>query len=249
VEALLEGIERVRRGELTHTFSVNADEEFRVLADSFNQAHMDLKSAQDNVLQMEKMAAVGRLGAGIAHEVSNPLCSISSVVQMMNRRCESEEQAEHIDLIMQQIERISRIVQDLLTFSRDSRNNRHDRVDIAGLLERATALMKYDQRAQRCRIVCAPDRGLDEVQGNADQLLLVFTNIMINALDAMGTGPDGSGVLTISARQEEERIVVRFEDNGSGMNESQIAKTRSSRSLRPRNRGSVRDWGCGYATR
>lgn len=222
IAALLDGIEHVRKGNLDHRFSLEGDEEFRALGNALNDAYRNLKTAQEGVLQAEKMAAVGKLAAGVAHEVANPLASISSVVQMMRRKGQSPEQAERIDLIMQHIARVSRVVRELLTFSRPADNGRHGRVDISALLDRAVSLLRYDERAGQTEIACRYEPGLSMARGDADRLLLVFTNIMINTFDALSMHGNGHPRLTISARQNGDRIIIRFKDNGPGMDKEQI---------------------------
>jgi signal transduction histidine kinase len=222
IAALLNGIEHVREGNLDHRISLEGDEEFQALGNALNDAYRNLKTAQEGVLQAEKMAAVGKLAAGVAHEVSNPLASISSVVQMMRRKGQSPEQAERIDLIMQHIARVSRVVRELLTFSRPPDSGRQGRVDISALLDRAVSLLRYDKRAGQTEITCRYEPGLDMALGDADRLLLVFTNIMINTFDALSTHRNGHPRLTISARQNGDRIIIRFKDNGPGMSKEQI---------------------------
>ena len=223
VEALLQGIERMRRGDRAYRFPADADEEFRTLGAAINDAYESLRNAQEGVFQAEKMAAVGKLAAGVAHEVGNPLASISSIAQMMRRQCESDEQAERLDLIMEQIERISRIVRELLTFSRPTPDQVRGRVQIPELLDRATTLMGYDKRARSIQVTRSIDRELRPVQGDIDKLLLAFTNLIINAFDALNAQPPSSPTLRISARQEGDYVAVRFEDNGPGMTPNQLA--------------------------
>ena len=223
VAALLAGIGRLRQGDLTYRFDIEGDEEFRALGEALNIAHENLRRAHESVFQAEKMAAVGKLAAGVAHEVGNPLASISSIAQMMRRNCESPTQAERIDLIMEQIARISRIVRELLTFSRPAPEKWKGRVQIADSLQRATTLLGFDKRAKNVQIRCTTDPDLRDVRGDADKLLLVFTNIILNAFDALTGHRNGAAMLNISARQDGDDVVLRFEDNGPGLNEAQLA--------------------------
>jgi signal transduction histidine kinase len=223
VEALLDGVERLRRGDHQHRFSLTGDEEFRRLAEAFNHAYENVKKAEHGIYQAEKMAAVGRLAAGVAHEVGNPLASLSSIAQMMRRKGQSPEQAARIDLMMQQIERISTIVRNLLSFSRHGVSERRNDVDIARLLERAAVLMSYDKRAKNVRIVKDFQHGLSGIPADLDRLLLVFTNIILNAFDALGSYHNGPPELRICLRQEDGEIRVKFTDNGVGMSEEQLA--------------------------
>jgi C4-dicarboxylate-specific signal transduction histidine kinase len=182
---LLSGIERSRKESVMHDFKMEADVEFQQLGHAFNQAYRELKSAQDGILQAEKMAAVGKLAAGVAHEVGNPLASISSVVQLMRRRCQSEDQLQQIDLIMDHIRRISGFVRELLNFTRPPKDDKRDMVDIVAMLDQAVSLLGYDERSKEVRVISEYDEDLMKVSANADRLTMVFTNIIVNAFDAM----------------------------------------------------------------
>jgi signal transduction histidine kinase len=222
IDALLRGITLIRDGRTAHRFALHADREFRALGDALNQAYDSMAKAQENLLQAEKMAAVGRLAAGIAHEVGNPLASVSSVAQLMRRNVSNDEDAEQIDLILQHVARASRVVRGLLTFSRPASDERRLCVDVGKLLDEAGALLKYDKRAGHARVERRYGPGLAIERGDPDRLILVFTNIMINAFDAMSTHGSGDGQLTITAAREGDWIVVRFEDDGPGMTQEQI---------------------------
>jgi signal transduction histidine kinase len=222
VSTLLEGITLIRDGQTAHRFSIDADEEFRALGHALNQAYDSMARAQENVLQAEKMAAVGKLAAGIAHDIGNPLSSISAVAQMMQRGNTDPKQAEHIDLIMQHVARASRVVRGLLTFSRPAQDDQQVPVDVSDLLDKAGDILKYDKRARTARVEPQYSPGLVMERGDPDRLVLVFTNIMINALDAMSAQDTGNGRLTITAAQQNDWIVTRFEDTGSGMTPEQI---------------------------
>jgi signal transduction histidine kinase len=224
VKALLQGIERVQRGDLGHRFAMDADEEFRTLADAFEHAYTNLKNAQHGMIQSEKMVSLGKLAAGVAHEIGNPLASISSIAQLMQRQSNSEEQAQQLGLIMEQIGRISRIVRDLLSFSRPEGKVEAGLVDIPAILGQAVTLMGYDHRAQRIQISQQCDIHLPPVRGDVDKLLLVFTNILMNSFDAIAAGGDDArGTIRVRVRQAGDGLMVRFEDNGPGMSEAQIA--------------------------
>lgn len=223
VETLVEGIKRVGAGDLSFRFPPYADEEFRLLGEAFNRAHEDLENVRDKILQTERLAAVGKLTAGVAHEVLNPLASISSVAQLMRRRSASDEQTKEIDLIMEEIARVSTVLRELLTFSRPEVSEQKTPVDLAAVLDHAVTLVAYDPRARGVDIRPRYDSNLSPVCADRDKLLLVFTNIMLNALDAMTGAQSRSGFLAISAQCHQDTMVVEFEDNGVGMTKEQIA--------------------------
>ncbi len=224
VEAMLQGIQQVQRGDLGHRFAVDADEEFRTLANAFEEAYTNLKDAQHGMIQSEKMVSLGKLAAGVAHEVGNPLASISSIAQLMQRQSISEEQAQQLGLIMEQIGRISRIVRDLLSFSRPERKVEVGIVDIPAILGQAVTLLGYDRRTMKIQISQQCDIHLRPVRGDADKLLLVFTNILMNSVDAICAESDlAGGSIRIRAAQSADDLLLRFEDDGPGMSEAQIA--------------------------
>ncbi|MFH1574523.1 MAG: HAMP domain-containing sensor histidine kinase [Acidobacteriota bacterium] len=222
VDALLAGVERLQRGDGDHRIVLKADEEFRRLADAFNEAYEHIKTAQRGVYQAEKMAAVGRLAAGVAHEVGNPLSSISSIAQIMKRQGQTPEQTERIELIMEQVDRISVIVRNLLSFSRHGPAERRSDVDVAYLLDRAISLMRYDKRGRDVQILRDYKDGLPSISADADRLLLVFTNIILNAFDALCTYHDGPPTLEITLRPAGDEVLIQFADNGVGMKPEEL---------------------------
>lgn len=223
IAALLAGIERASEGAPKPLFVIDGDEEFKTLGRAFDEAYRNLEAAQAGILQAEKMAAVGRLAAGLAHEVRNPLASISCVAQVMKQQPDRDGQAERLELIIEEVNRINRIVQEMLTFSRPSPIDHTACVDIASLLEHAIKLLRYDGRAEQVKMTCDV-ANLPDTQGHSDHLLLVFTNIMINALDALSGKNGQERTLQVTARHEKDFVVIRFADNGQGMTEEQLAK-------------------------
>jgi len=224
LEALLDGIERIRRGDTTDPLPFQGDEEFRRLASAFNDAYADLKAAHNSILHAEKLATAGRMSAGIAHEVLNPLASISSVVQVMRSRTDSAEQKEQIGLILKETARISNVLRDLQTFARPPKAQSPTSVRIDELLDYAIGLVAYDQRAQRVAIKKEIEPNIGPVLGDSDRLLLAFMNLMVNALDGLNAKDNCASVLTISARDHEEHVEISIRDNGVGMSERQITR-------------------------
>lgn len=224
MEALLDGVQRVREGDRSYRFPVQADKEFRELGAALNNAYEDLTIAQESIFQAEKLAAVGRLSAGIAHEVLNPLASISSVAQMLLRSGTSEDNEKQVKLIMGEITRITKILRELLSFSRPASEEEHDLLELEPLLEHAITLIGYDQRVGRIQIVNEFAANIPAVQGDSERLMLVFTNLMINALDAMNGRNDRAATLTISTRSRPGVVAVAFKDTGHGMTDGQMAR-------------------------
>lgn len=166
---------------------------------------------QAQVLHQEKMASLGRLAAGIAHEIGNPLSSISAVLQKMLRRSGPEIKAD-LDAMQDQVERINRIMRSMGTMTGPSPAARQV-LDLNSVVAKAVSVMELDTRWKRHDV--SVDLALKPllVHGNADQLLQVFLNIMLNALDAMGS----HGRLEICTACQNSAVEVSMADSGPGI--------------------------------
>jgi PAS domain S-box-containing protein len=176
---------------------------------------------EEQTAQSEKLAAIGQLAAGVAHEIGNPLTSISSVAQNLRRKTTDDYVQSKLDLITGHIDRIASIVRQLVNFSR------HQplvwrRVSVREILESVLGIVRYDQRVRNVKIDLEMDEGPLSVVGVADQLSQVFLNISLNALDAMQDLPtDVQPSLRVQVRrgrtEEGSWVQVSFEDNGRGI--------------------------------
>ena len=189
------------------------------LGESFNSLMFLLEQESRKVgrmraqmLEKEKMVAVGQIAAGVAHEIGNPLSSISSIVQMLKRKGAAGSTSSDLDLIETHIQRISNTVRQLVSLARRG-DDRWGLVDVGKTLEEAVRLIAFDRRARNVTIEFEPSSTLPRTYGLGDQLQQVFINLALNALDAM---PDG-GKLSIRVKKQPGRIVVRFEDTGCGI--------------------------------
>ena len=196
-----------------------SNDEIGLLADSFNEMSRKMASDIENLQQMneqlmraDKLAAMGTLAAGVAHEVNNPLASISSLIQMMRSENGSAEVGEKLELIQSQIQRITRVTKDLTDFAR-ARPAAKTLVDVNRVLAASLRLAEFDATFQKLTIVqdLAPD--LPGILADADQLQQVFLNIFLNARDAM----PGGGDLTVSSTHPPGEVLVKIGDTGAGI--------------------------------
>jgi signal transduction histidine kinase len=179
----------------------------------------ELQEAQAHVLHQEKMAAFGLLAAGIAHEVGNPLTSISSIVQMLRRRDCDAYTGEKLALVGDQLQRIQAILRELVNFSRPASNER-TRVSLAAILNEALSIAKYYKRIKGRTIVSDVPADLPLFRGVHDQLVQVVLNLVLNAIDATALG----GRIELSARQDGSELVVVVRDDGCGIPPEQTAR-------------------------
>ena len=179
------------------------------------------KKMEEQLQQASKLASLGKLTAGISHEIGNPLASISSLVQeLKSLKMESGEDrefsSESLKTINSHIERIAKIVRSLGDFARISTKEKIPS-NISEILDRTINLVKYDKRFKNVQLVPNIDI-LPPFRFNPDQIQQVFLNLMLNSIDAM---PDG-GELTVSMKKIDSSVEIVFSDTGSGIDETII---------------------------
>ncbi|MEY2725207.1 MAG: Sensor protein ZraS [Planctomycetota bacterium] len=195
-----------------------------------NQQHLErriatrtreLQESQAMLVQQEKQAAFGLLAAGIAHEVGNPLASISSIVQMLSRKNTDEYIRERLDLVDGQLQRIQRTLRELTTFSRPA-NQQLSSVDVHAAITDALNIAKYYKRWKGKSATTKFATDLPNIRSVYDQVVQVMLNLILNALDAMSEGAsmDISTELIPPEGNLPERIGIRVRDQGQGISKA-----------------------------
>jgi len=184
------------------------------MAGAVEQRERDLEqAARSQIDRSEKLASVGRLAAGIAHEVNNPLTGVLTFAHLMREKPDlGEKERERLDVIIRETTRVREIVRGLLDFAREAPSNQA-RLDVTEVLRQSIQLIRSQKALQHIRIeehLAAPGT---EIVGDRNRLLQVFLNLALNACEAMQKG----GTLTVSTSAAEERLVVSFEDTGCGI--------------------------------
>jgi len=200
-----------------------SNDEIGVLANSFNEMSRKmaadiklLKQLNEQLVRTEKLASMGTLAAGVAHEVNNPLASISSLIQMMQAKKDIDpEMSERLKLISDQIKRITQVTKDMTDFAR-SRQSEKRSIDINEVIAASLRLASFDISFQGLTIFTDLSEDIPELFANEDQLQQVFLNLLLNARDAM---PDG-GEINIFSRTENNDAVIEITDTGSGIDRS-----------------------------
>jgi two-component system NtrC family sensor kinase len=168
--------------------------------DSLETANLQLKQAQEELIRTEKLASIGRFAAGVAHEVGNPLGAILGYTGIMLKNgIEREESKDYLRRIEKEIERINRIVRELLDFSRPSKFEIRD-LEVNKVVENTLSLISYQKNFRNIQTRLNLQPNLPMIKGDESQLSQVLINIILNGADAM---PDG-GTLEI---QSEDYIV------------------------------------------
>jgi len=180
----------------------------------------EFKELENRFYESQKLAAVGQLSAGIAHEVRNPLSSIKMSLQILEKRMNPEgNDLKRFQIARKEVEHLEKLVSDILVFARPTEPDAH-LGDLNMCLESSLAMAERGVEEKRIRVQTRLDDRLPPVPFDAAMLQQAFLNIYLNAIDAMGE----EGLLTIRTRLEEERgqAVVEIADNGAGIGEESL---------------------------
>lgn len=167
---------------------------------------------QQQLLTSEKLASIGLLSAGVAHEINTPLTGISSYIQMLQKKLTDSHYAQILGKVEAQTDRVARIIKNLLAFARSPSDASFQRVDLKQSLEEILSLIDYKLRNMNIRLQLALTP-VPPFYAQGERLQQVFINIILNALDAMPQG----GTLGIRLAREDGSAVVRISDTGTGI--------------------------------
>jgi PAS domain S-box-containing protein len=189
-----------------------------LLYEETRQAYDNLRRTQEQLLHSEKMAAVGQLISGVAHELNNPLTAILGYSQLLTSSGEIGAQGlEYADKLYKQAQRTHRIVQNLLSFSRQHKPERVA-VQLNQVVEDTLALRDYDLRMKNIRVHTELAEDLPVTTADPHQLQQVFLNMVNNAVDAI-LEVSSEGDLWVRTGVSGDRLIVEFTDNGPGVRE------------------------------
>jgi len=182
----------------------------------------ELREAQLQLLQSEKMASLGKLAAGVAHEINNPMGGILIFSRLLIEDLPPEDpRRKDLERICEETTRCKEIVKGLLEFARQT-SHKMESTDINRALAQGISLLENQALFHNIRILKNLDPNLPPIQANAGQLNQVFMNIILNAAEAM----EGQGTITIRTALGPERdtVMVEFEDTGSGIKEQYLTR-------------------------
>ena len=225
------GVDRVARGDFTQPIELNSQDELQELAAAFNDMTARLHSTYrelsrqvhergKQLVRSERLAGVGYLAAGVAHEINNPLASIAFCAEGLQRRVtdllgrvpqERETITKYLTMIQQEAFRCKQITQGLLEFSRVGEGQRLP-TDLGDVVQSVLDVVQHLRNCQGKKIVFRP-AGRPVALANPQEVKQVILNVVVNALDSMDEG----GVLTISLAQNGPTVEIRFADTGCGM--------------------------------
>lgn len=191
------------------------------MADSVEEYQKNLqKETQMQISQSEKLASMGRLAAGVAHEINNPLTSILNFAHLLrNKKEQSEEDKNDIDIIIQETNRVRKIVRELLDFARQS-NIKKEWIDVQKIIQQLVLIIKKQKDFSKISIIENYTRELKTICVDKNQMQQVFLNLLLNAAEAISE----QGTITITTSVINEEFTISIQDTGCGIKSEDIHK-------------------------
>ncbi len=180
-----------------------------------------VKNLEEDLRRSERLAALGKMAAGVAHELRNPLSSIKGLALVLrSKSCNENHDREAADILVQEVERLNRSISELLDYARPQKLQKN-KVDIQKLLKKAVSLLSMDAEASGVQMVTDFPEVLPMLNADEDKLNQVFLNLFLNSIQAM----TGGGTLTVSTEKtDEESIKVVVTDTGCGISAENISR-------------------------
>jgi signal transduction histidine kinase len=183
-----------------------------------------LEESQEQLIRAEKLTSLGQLAASIAHEINNPLAGVLVYTQLLSKKVtgdafQKEEALSHLSKMESEISRCSRIIRNLLDFARQTEPMLR-LVDVNQVIEQVLAMVGHQAQIQNVEVVKEFSPSLPKVMADFDQLQQIFTNLALNAIQAM---PEG-GKLTVRSLAVDSEVRVDVQDAGCGISEENMGK-------------------------
>ena len=217
---------KIAEGNLGKDTPVSSDDEVGSITRSINRMAKKLRETRVELARSEKLISLGRLSAGVAHEVRNPLNAVKgAIIVLQKRRSGDSLIQEYTQLILEEIGRLNKFVNRFLYFAKQSPPNREP-TDVNDVLKSTIAFLEEEFKRQGILLSVDLDRSLPVVRIDPHQMEQVFLNVMVNAMHAM---PEGGTLIIKSAIMEEDqggmmkkKIVIHIQDSGMGIPERNL---------------------------
>ncbi|MCJ7578116.1 MAG: ATP-binding protein, partial [candidate division Zixibacteria bacterium] len=191
-----------------------------ILYESQKNMNLELRRTQKQLIQSEKLAALGRLSASIAHEINNPLGIIKNYLLILSESMKNNAPSQsNLKSVKEEVDRIARTVRSLLDFCRP-KNENMSTLDIVEIINQTVFLVEKQFLKEKCVIKKDLPQNLPRVKGFNDEIKQVFLNLLMNAKDSMPQ----EGEILVLTRQNEDTVEIEFSDTGCGIPEENISR-------------------------
>ncbi len=221
IDDLVKANERLAQGDMDVRVHAPGKGELDVLGRSFNHMVETLRRTEEELLNKEKLASMGQLAAGVAHEINNPLGSILLFADTLYREAGEKKQQEDLKMIVQETLRCKKIVADLLSFARQQ-DILAQESDVHEILEQAINSVSHQPSFAQIQIVKNFASDLPHIQADPSQMMQVFVNLFNNSTEAMPQG----GTITLETRRTNHQpgVEIVVTDTGGGISEENLGK-------------------------
>ncbi|MCA9672597.1 MAG: HAMP domain-containing protein [Myxococcales bacterium] len=216
IVAVRDGARALSRGVLDARVSLGGSDEFAELAETFNDMAASLDTHQRDLLRAERLASIGKVAAGVAHEINNPLGVILGYVHLLRRRAR-EDQHESLEIIEHEVKLCQRIVEGLLDLARPSALDL-ETVDVCTLADELVTRLREGGRLGNVEVTVHDDVSSVQIDADADKLEQLLTNIVVNAAQSAAARVD------ISVARDDDVAVITVSDDGPGMSDEVRAR-------------------------
>jgi two-component system NtrC family sensor kinase len=191
------------------------------MADAFEKYEENLqKETQLQIGQSEKLAAIGRLAAGIAHEINNPLTSILNFAHLVKeKKGNDEEDLKDLNVIIDETNRVRKIVRELLDFARQS-PGRKESIDINKVLQQLVGLIVKQKEFRDIRFIEDYDEKLGTVNADKNQIQQVFLNLLLNSAESIAQ----EGTITVNTQHKNDQCIISITDTGCGIRPEDLSR-------------------------
>ncbi len=242
LDSLTRGVKKVSQGDFTTEIAFSSPRELAVLTENFNQMVTRLRNTkaelhryqtclEENIIRIraeqgethrkllhsEKLAGIGQLAAGVAHEINNPLTSIRMLSQLLLDTMKQGEDQRNLEEILKQSLRCEKIVKGLLSFAR-GRKVHHGTIEINSVLESSINSLRNQKTFSEIEVIEKLSAGPVFIEGDSDQLEEVFSNIVLNAVESM----DGKGRLVVGSSLGDDVVKIDITDTGCGISKENL---------------------------
>ncbi len=227
LKLLTREMDETKPGQDPPPLSLTSQDEIGILRKSFYRLLKRIKDderereeTQRSLLMTEKMAAIGKLTAGVAHEINNPLGgALNCIYHFRKGSLPPERQTEYLQLMEDGIKRIQKTVTNLLEYARTPKLER-TAADLRTIIDKSISLLDYQLRKNQIHVVREISDKLPSIEVDRNQMAQVFINVFLNSIQAMGKG----GTLKIGIGTSDEQLILTISDTGKGIPEDVLPK-------------------------